>query len=144
MGGFIAEYNLLILIFILKDKSSDEMCNQTLIDEFGVKCDKTFLGQCIALNAPLGTKADATGKIHYQTLTEPGMKYQQFIEKKHLPLWVFVTAPGPVELMPTPGMKMKWTKINRLGNYHFTVEETLIKRLPEPYNKPKWCVFTLF
>ena len=57
-----------------------------------------------------------------QTLSTPGMTYNQKISEKDFPLWVVVKPQGQVELMPTPGVEMKWTQINRHGNYHFTVE----------------------
>ena len=113
-----------------RDRDSGQECSATLVAQ-GVSCDERLLGQCILLNGD----SDMT-----QTLNNPGMKYKIQMNRTDFPLWVLVKPPGQVELMPTPGIEMKWTEIYRGGNYHFSVEETQVNRLPLPYNKMKRCV----
>ena len=98
--------------------------------EQGVSCDQRLLGQCVVLNRDGDLK---------QTLITPAMRYEHQLQEKDFPLWVFAKPQGQVELMPTPGMELRWTKISEPGQYHFSVEETTIKRLPYPYNKEKPC-----
>ena len=113
-----------------KSDPNDEDCSVELQRQ-GVSCDERLMGQCIILNR-YGTLK--------QTLNDPGMFFKHRMSKTELPLWVFAKPQGQVELMPTPGIEMKWTKINERGSYHFSVEDMKIKRLPYPYNKNKPCV----
>ena len=92
-----------------KDNESDENCSKSLIEQ-GVTCDKRLVGQCIMMNANGERK---------QTLIDTKMTYNHKINSSHFPLWIFVKPSGQVELMPTPGVELKWTQINEPGKIEY-------------------------
>ena len=113
-----------------KDKEDDIDCKSDLVKQ-NVTCDARLLGQCIVLNSD--------GKMK-QTLITPRIPLKHKIRSGDFPLWVYVKHQEHIELMPTLGIQLKWTKINQLGDYHFVIEHSSIKRLPYPYNKKKPCM----